>query len=172
MIIRIRIIILVLLSSQSSFSQDIFESVRSGDTDRLEILYGMNHDTLEATNSNGFTPLIIATYRNQLACVKFLIEHNVNVNRSSQEGTALVGACYKGNLDIIRLLLNNGAEVDAVGSNGSTALIYAVLANNKELVKLLMEYKADPNKKDNKELSSMEYAAKRDKKELVKIMSR
>ena len=166
-----RILFIALITCQGCFSQDVFESVRSGDTDRLEVLYRMNPDTLEAANSNGFTPLIIATYRNQLACVKFLVEHNVDVNRSSQEGTALVGACYKGNLEIIRLLLDNGADVNAAGDNGTTALIYAVLANNKKLVELLIEYKADPKKRDNKGLSSLEYASKMDETELVKIMS-
>lgn len=162
--------LLILFGSFKIIAQDIFDACRTGDVARLEQLYLLNSDTLESRNENGFTPLIIATYRNQESCVRFLIEHKVDLNSSSQEGPALLGACYKGNIALASILLENGASVN-LGGNGVTPLIFAVQGKNVELTKLLMKFNADPNLKDPSGFTALDYAKNLDSKELLSALS-
>ena len=154
---------------KTGISQDIFQAARTGDTQILLELYNLNEDTLESVNSHGFTPLIIACYQNQEASVNFLIKKNVNVNQSSQEGTALLGASYKGNISIVKILLNAGAEVNTANSDGITPLIFSVLTKNIEMAELLLTFDANPLVTDNKNLSAIDYAKKMELPEFVEI---
>ncbi len=60
--------------------------------------------------------------------------------------TPLSLACAFDNIDITRLLLKNGAKVDAQGSNTNTPLNNAILTNKPELINLLITHKANLNK--------------------------
>jgi serine/threonine-protein phosphatase 6 regulatory ankyrin repeat subunit B len=48
-------------------------------------------------------------------------------------------AAYKGSLEVVRLLLEKGANIDSKGNDGSTALKWATDAGHTEVVKLLQE---------------------------------
>ena len=105
MMIRLTILFLGLIISVYSNAQSVFDAARSGDIERLEVLYLEFPDTLDVTDENGFTPLILATYRNQVEAVEYLLDHGVNTDYLSQEGTALHAACYKGSIKIAKLLI-------------------------------------------------------------------
>lgn len=59
--------------------------------------------------------------------------------------TALHGAAVKGDSDIVRFLLEKGANPNAETNLGYTPLHYAVTSGSFEVVRLLLEKKADPN---------------------------
>ncbi len=46
-------------------------------------------------------------------------------------------------IEIVKLLLNAGADIDKQNNNGDTALIIAASNNNREIVELLLDYYAD-----------------------------
>lgn len=50
--------------------------------------------------------------------------------------TALHHACKKGYLDITKMLIERGADVDAVDSMNRSPLFYALITENKELIKV------------------------------------
>ena len=59
-------------------------------------------------------------------------------------------AAYIGDFEIVELLIQEGADVNAVTkSGGYTALILAADNANTEMVKLLIDAEADVNAKDN-----------------------
>jgi ankyrin repeat protein len=58
----------------------------------------------------------------------------------------LIDAVTKNDLDEVRRLLNNGADLNA--GEGMTALMYAAQGGHFEVAKLLVENGADVNKKD------------------------
>jgi ankyrin repeat protein len=64
--------------------------------------------------------------------------------------TALQIAVRHKHLDIVRLLLEFGADVNATGGGGLTALLYAMLSDhpNLDLVRVLLEAGADVNARD------------------------
>jgi len=136
-------LLLVVVSGFSAYSQDVFESARTGNVKQLKKLISLDKDTIQKVNQMGFDPLMIACYRGQTKCAAFLIEHVANVNRPSAEGSALQAACYQNNTDLAMLLVSKGAQLDRQGPDGNTALMYAVLNQNEKLVGALKKAGAD-----------------------------
>jgi len=62
--------------------------------------------------------------------------------------TPLWKACYEGQVDAARLLLDNGAEVDRADENGVTPLHIACLHGHVDAARLLLEKGAEVNKAD------------------------
>ena len=61
--------------------------------------------------------------------------------------TALIFSSHNGYLDVVQLLLDKGANVNATMSNGATALIYASQNGHKEVVQALIDKGSDLNHK-------------------------
>jgi len=79
---------------------------------------------------------------------RFLLEHGMNPNhRSWQEVTLLHDMAHEGSVEKARLLLDHGAEVDAIdGEYRSTPLGFAARWNRQEVALLLIERGADVNR--------------------------
>lgn len=152
------------------FGQDVFDAARTGNVKRMEELVKLKPDTIHSKNSAGFTPLIIAGYRNQLVVVKFLLEHKVNVNADSPEGPAILGACYKGNLELTQLLITSKADVNAINVHGTSALMYAALSKNMDLVKLLLQNGAKKDLVEKSGKNALDYARMGDSKEIIALL--
>ena len=165
-----RLLFFFIFVSSISWSQDLFDACRLGNVERLKALHAINPDTLNSVNENGFSPLIIATYKNQIKVVEFLLKNNASVNFDSPEGTALIGACYKGNFEIVELLIQNKANVNVVGGNNISPLIFAVQSKNKELVKLLVQNGADQTIKDSAGRTAKDYAMLLELKDIAELL--
>ena len=68
--------------------------------------------------------------------------------RSGGDRNCLSLALTTGNYDVIKLLLENGVDVDARDDVGETALFKAVDAGNEPVIELLLKHGADPNRLD------------------------
>jgi len=79
--------------------------------------------------------------------VRLLVAHGANVNaRSETERTPLlVAASYPGTVDLLRLLLDRGADLRAKDQLGATALSLAVRSADVAVVRFLVERGLDPN---------------------------
>ena len=69
----------------------------------------------------------------------------VLVNAWQTDGALLVEAIKKGRVDILELLLDRGADINAVGGTFGTALATAALLGEEEVVSLLVDRGADIN---------------------------
>lgn len=152
-------------------AQDVFEAARNGDIQRLQFLVKLKPDTVNSRNAAGFTPLIIAGYRNQMEVVKFLIAGKADVNADSPEGTALLAACYKGNLTFAELLISNGAKINAVNLHGTTALMYAAMSGNAELVRLLLKQGAKKDSTEKSGKTAVDYAKANGSEEVIHLLT-
>mmetsp|Transcript_44626 Transcript_44626/g.112459 ORF Transcript_44626/g.112459 Transcript_44626/m.112459 type:complete len:909 (-) Transcript_44626:74-2800(-) len=85
---------------------------------------------------------------------------NVN-DRDRQQQTLLHVACYENNVDMVRLLLENKADVDVQDRNGWTPLHCAASAGRYDIVMLLMEHDADLNALNRDGTSVMHYLVRR-----------
>ncbi|WP_374754515.1 ankyrin repeat domain-containing protein [Runella zeae] len=94
------------------------------------------------------TALMNAINKNNAALVQQLIENGVDVNElDANQDAPLVMAAYKGYHQIVKLLLEAGADVKAVDPGmKATALHAAAYAGRTEAAKLLIEYHIDINK--------------------------
>jgi ankyrin repeat protein len=95
----------------------------------------------EARNPRGWTPLIIAANTGNVAIARLLIEKGANVNArttSTNASTVLCFAAQKDDPDLLDVLVQHGAQINARGQNGLTALYVAVMRNNERSVKYLI----------------------------------
>lgn len=170
---RIHLFLLVVLGlSRVSFSQtNIFEASKTGDIERILELISAQKDTINSIDENGFSPLILAAYRNQSTCVELLLSKGANVNYCSPEGTALHAVCYKGNVEMARLLLKNNQSINALSSRGTSCLVYAVQSGKIELVQLLLDKGADKNIADEYSRLPLDYAKQAKNQQLIELLS-
>ena len=68
--------------------------------------------------------------------------------KDSTEKTPLMHAAEAGNLDLATLLIQNGADVNAIDQTGKTPLMYAAEAGNLDLATLLIQNNADFTKEN------------------------
>lgn len=165
------LIILITLSFFTSHAQDIFDASRAGNTELIKKLVHENPDIVNEANDSGFSPLILATYRNQFQTVNLLLELGADVNYLSQEGTALHAAAYKGQLEYAKLLIENGSDVNLLTEQKMSPLIYAVQSKNIELIQLLVNEGADVSVRDNYGKTAIDYAKMLELTEVFTILT-
>lgn len=144
-----------------SFAQvkDNFDIARSGTLKEIKALYKKNPKSIDAVDKNGSSMLILASYRGNIEVAKFIIKNTKNIDYASEMGTALMGATYKGQLDLVTLLLDSKANPNIADANGTTALMLAVQIQKIDLVNLLLKYKADKTLKTKDGKTAFEFAA-------------
>ncbi|WAC04808.1 MAG: ankyrin repeat domain-containing protein [Methanoregula sp.] len=84
---------------------------------------------------------------NHYSEVKSLVSQGADVNCVyKNEITPLhLASRIMGDMEIVKLLINNGANVNATTRNGYNSLMVACVRNDKELVELLLKNKSDVN---------------------------
>jgi len=75
--------------------------------------------------------------------------------------TPLMLAAREGHVDLGRVLLDAGAEVDAAAGDGKTALSLAIFNGNYDVASLLVDRKADVNKADAQRFTPLFWAVDR-----------
>jgi len=142
----------------------------------LFVLLGLLHPvfTTAENTAAAYPPqaIIAAAYRGDDAMVRELLAAGVNKDvRDALGSTALHAAMFQLNLNVVKLLLDNGFDVNArVTKNGNTPLHYAVAYNNPAAVKLLLQYNANRNIRNLEGLTPLEKARKEEKTEIIKLL--
>ena len=99
-------------------------------------------------NSNGETPLVIASNLGFIEAVPPLIAAGARVDESNSTGeTPLITAVHNRNIGLMRMLLQAGADPDRTDNSGRSARDYAKLDLKSE--SLLAEIKASAKPKPN-----------------------
>ena len=82
-----------------------------------------------------------------LNVIEMLVKLGCNVNAATLEleHTALHCSSSRGDIDIVRFLLLNGANADQQDGDGSTAIMLAARSGNTEILRHLITFGADPN---------------------------
>lgn len=128
-----------------------------------EVLLNWKTTNLSISNPQSETPLMLAAITNQLAWAQKLIEKGADVNQKGW--TPLHYAATKGHIEMMRLLMENHAYLDAESPNGTTPLMMAAHYGTPMATKLLLEEGADPRLKNQLGISALEFARKANKAE-------
>ncbi|KQV61352.1 MULTISPECIES: ankyrin repeat domain-containing protein [unclassified Duganella] len=96
--------------------------------------------------SNGNTALLMAAFQKNKPAVLALLEKGAQINRPGW--TALHYAAAAGDLDIMKLLLERHAAIDATSPTGTTPLMLAAREGQEDAVQLLLEEGANATLKD------------------------
>jgi len=95
---------------------------RHADVVKSLINLGMNVDQLDGSVEGGKTLLDKAIRKGDKAMVEYLVSHDANVNREHLGSYPLFQAFYSTNLDMMKCLVENGADLNLRDFRGFTIL--------------------------------------------------
>ena len=144
----------------------LIQAVRNRDTKIIEWLLSIPEVDINQVDEKKYRlpPISHAIQINNKQIVRQLIMHGANVNEPSLNGrnyynTPLMIASWGGNLELVKILVENGACINQVDKgNGFTALIKAVFNNHPLIVKYLLECNADKTICSFEKMSALDYA--------------
>lgn len=144
------------------YDGDWFDAARVGRVDILEGLRDAGYP-VDATDSHGYTAVILAAYDHQPAALDFLLSAGANACLGDRHGnTALMGALFKGESAISKRLLETRCPIDQTNGAGETALGFATLFNRLDMIPLLVKHGADPDHVDGRGQSLLQIALSHD----------
>jgi uncharacterized protein len=93
----------------------------------------------------------MAVAEDDIESLERLLREGIDVNAAKGEykTTILMEAAVRGNMGVMRLLLEKGSNVNMADQDGWTALMGATVQGRLEPVKLLLEHGADVNAKNH-----------------------
>jgi uncharacterized protein len=158
----------------------VFALAQQGDAVRLADHFVQDASIVNVENVNGLTLLGYAAHFGHPSCVEVLLRFGADVNAISHSkidyipsNTALHAAIAgERNLDVIRLLLENGANPNLFDSNGHTSLhVAAYHPDSVDIANLLLEYGADSFASAEGGLTPIQVAEQRGNHRVLKILN-
>ena len=112
----------------------------------LDMVQAMLHCgvNVNARNEYNYTPLAFTTIGRfkDPKVVLLLLDHGADPNAWCDDTTTLHNASQKGNVEMVRLLVERGASVEVKNGNGMTPMGVASGEHRDEIVKLLLKHSA------------------------------
>ena len=158
------------MSKSEQKPNNLIDAVTTGDLPRINQLISEGIEINEVDYENDdFTPLMLAINIERADMVKALVDADAYLYDSTYvEDTPLGLAARKGNLEIVRLLLQAGANPDDGGE--SPTLCYAVSRQHIDIIKALIQWNADVNLTTPSRISPLMIAAGIGNLEIVKLL--
>lgn len=170
-IFKISIILFLTTLLSSGQTTDVFQIARTGSLDELKTIFNKENKIIDAIDSNGFTPLILATYRSNNDVAIFLIDNISNLNYTSKMGSTLMAAIYKNNTIVFDALIKKGIDLNLTDENQTTALMLAVTLQNVALSKKLIESGADKTLKNHINKTAFQLAIDTNNQQLIQLFN-
>ncbi|KAJ6661410.1 hypothetical protein lerEdw1_015039 [Lerista edwardsae] len=149
---------------------DIFHALKMGNFQLVKEITDEDAAQANVSNDDGASPLMIAAVTGQLSLVQLLVSRNAAIDKqdSVHGWTALMQATYHGNKEVVKYLLNQGADVNLRAKNGYTAFDLIMLLNDPdaELVRLLASACMQTDKEKSKQNSKPTAPFSRNKQSL------
>ena len=129
---------------------------------------------LNTENKYGATPLFLAVDQGWYDVVKMLIEGGAGNEIRENQGIMLHAAARKGSLELVKLLVDNGADVNATYNNkyqrNTTPLFFSVESSNFPVTRYLMEKGARINIKNDYGETPLHIASEVGNIQMVKLL--
>ena len=127
--------------------------------------------SVKSVASDGYFPLGLAAFFGHLEIVRLLLTQGADVNLAAQNSarvTALHGAVTRGAADIVRVLLERGANPNVRQEGGFAPLHSAAAAGHEGIVRLLVEHGAETSPRSDQGKTPRDMAIERSKPEVAK----
>ena len=127
---------------------------------------------INAKDSNEFTALTYASYKNNLPMVQLLLSKGADPNKgaNSPNGSALSMAARHENVKIVLELLKSKAKLEIEDVTGMTPLLIAVKKNNSKLVKIFIDNGANVNAQALESVSALQLAIDNNNPEMISYL--
>jgi uncharacterized protein len=124
--------------------------------------------SVDATNAVGETPLMMAALKGRTEWAKKLIERGAKVQKP---GWSPVHYAATGpSTELLTMLLDRGAEINALAPNRNTPLMMAARYGSEDNVKLLLQRGADKKLINDRNLSAADMARAAERLALVPLL--
>lgn len=147
----------------------LFLAIREPALKAAEALLAAPKVNVEFRSPQDESPLMLAALKGHLDIAKKLIALDADVNKPGW--APLHYAATNGHVEMMRLLLEHHAYIDAESPNGSTPLMMAAGYGTPGAVKLLLEEGADPLLKNQQGLGAIDFANRANRKESADLIA-
>ena len=145
-------------------------AIRETSPKAANVLIDASKINLNTFNALGESPLMLAALKGQLALSEKMVKKGADVNKPGW--TPLHYAASNGHVEVIKLLLEHHAYIDAESPNGSTPLMMASMYGNAQSVKLLLDEGADPLLKNQLGLTALQFAQRGERPDSAELLTK
>jgi Ankyrin repeats (3 copies)/Ankyrin repeat len=144
----------------------------SGHVDVARLL--LDHGAHANSSCGGTFPLRRAYDGRHPKVMRLLLEYgaDVDIQDDTAFGTLLHDASFDGQTEIVDLLLQYDADVNARGFENQTALHMASCKGHFDIAQLLLEYGADVHAKNDSTETLLDYARRNERRQIVGVLLR
>ncbi|GAC1529451.1 MAG: hypothetical protein NVS2B4_07810 [Ramlibacter sp.] len=135
-----------------------------------QVLLDWPKTNVELRTPQDESPLMMAALKGQLAMVKQLVERDADVNKPGW--APLHYAATGGHVEVMELLLEHSAFIDAESPNGTTPLMMAAMYGNTAAVKLLLDAGADTAMRNKLGMTALDFAQTAHRPDAVDLITR
>lgn len=119
-------------------------------------------------DNNKQTALMHATITGHMDAFRLLVS-DMNVN-AENKGEALIIAASLGRVEMVRILIQNHANINYQDNNGQTALMHAAYNGYKKITKTLVDHGADRNIRDRRGQTALTIAKKKSRITIIEML--
>ncbi|XP_071136253.1 uncharacterized protein [Mytilus edulis] len=156
-----------------NMNNQVFRTIFLLNVESFEILQQNHLARLHDTHNNS-TPLLQCCTIGDIDLVTWCLHHctsNVNHGRINGDSvSALFTACEEGHTEVVKMLINNKADINKSRDTGESPLHIACWNGHTEIVQMLVNNKADINKCRNTGESPLYYASFYGYTEIVQML--
>jgi ankyrin repeat protein len=153
---------------------DIFEATAAGVIDKLSEILNRDSEAAKQWSADGFTALHFAAFFNRPAIARELIRCGADIEavaKNTMKVTALHSAAAAHGGEIVRLLLERGANPNVRQQGGWTPLHAAAQNGDAEMVRDLIEHHADPKARNDDGKTPADFAAEKGHVDIAAMLS-
>ncbi|XP_067667145.1 protein fem-1 homolog B-like [Haliotis asinina] len=152
-------------------------AARNGEDKVVQVLlsnFRVDHEQTGTVKFEGYviegaTALWCAAGAGHFGVVKYLVEHDADVNHPTlTNSTPLRAACFDGRLDIVRYLVEHGADLTIANKYNNTCLMISCYKDHRDVVTFLLEKGANPDCKAHCGATALHFSAECGHLEIVK----
>lgn len=147
----------------------LFLALQDGSLKAAEALIAWPKTNVEWRSPKDESPLMLAALKGHKDLVRKLIARDADVNKPGW--TPLHYAATGGHLEVMLILLEEHAFIDAESPNKSTPLMMAAMYGSPAAVRLLLEAGADPMVRNELGLTAIEFAQRANRSESAELIA-